>query len=1101
MTTEIVLAPAATGKTEQALERLLHVVGQPLAPVWVLVASARQEDAFRARLMQMGNKQVYFNIEFFDFFKLYARILNIAGQPVRALDSTGRYRLLRAVLQDLQRRDELRHFHSIAHTPGFVHYAADFLYELKSNVVYPEVFAAAARTHKDRELAQIYHLYQDKLKKHDLVDREGEGWLALEALQNDDQRLVNRQPLQLHLPLALLLIDGFDQFTSLQARLIARLAGRAGQALITLTTVTAREDTIGRRFAQALERLKESYKFENQPQPTITLLHATPAEDRRPADMRHLLAHIFRNSAPKAPAQGQISLIEAPDSAREVAEVLRRVKRLLLAGCPPDDILIALRDWSSYSPHILTTMRLYGLPLALHYGEPLHTNAAIVALLGLLQLHERDFQRREVFDTLRSPYFTFAGLDVAHIDQLEKTSHALVIVGGRALWLEALDEAPHVREDADDDQAPPLLPEASAALLKTHLAAFFEAVTPPPQAAVDEYVRWLEALIGPDPTQAPDEGPDPNLPANPLDSAPEQPAVYRLHLLANVRGAGRGDVPRHIVSRDLSALRQLKRVLRGLLSAQQLLKSLGEDHPVTWAEFFSDLRAALESTTFTPAPNRSGRVLVTTAANARGLPHQHVFILGLAEGLFPQRQPEDPLYTDAERRAFYEQHNIPLLTRAERASDDGLFYELIGLPRATLTLSRPYLQEGKLWIESHLWRAVTRLFDDLPLEKVRAGEVVPVQEAASRQEVALALAEAFHGQSQPVAAAYNWLLTTDGDSWARIRQGRELEARRMARKFPHDRYSGRLDDPRLLAFLQQELGPQRVWSASQLNEFGQCAFRFFAKRLLQLEALEEPEEGVDALVLGSIYHKILENTYKRVLQQGMTITPEHVEAALAFLDEEADKVLAAAPRQLHFRASAVWEGEQRVLRRRLHALVRKDFSADSPLNTWGEAPRVPFKLEMPFGTLALELDDGERLRVRGYIDRVDRQGDAAVIVDYKSGSRKIPVSEIENGRNFQMMLYVLALEHVLRRAAGNVPQNVAGGVFWHVRSAEASGQLSPADAAVAAARQHLTRYLQAARDGNFAVHPTKVEEGKCTRYCEFAQLCRMSTIHRDKPHA
>ena len=36
----------------------------------------------------------------------------------------------------------------------------------------------------------------------------------------------------------------------------------------------------------------------------------------------------------------------------------------------------------------------------------------------------------------------------------------------------------------------------------------------------------------------------------------------------------------------------------------------------------------------------------------------------------------------------------------------GLFYELISLPTESLTLSRPTIQGGKVWLESHLWRAV-----------------------------------------------------------------------------------------------------------------------------------------------------------------------------------------------------------------------------------------------------------------------------------------------------------------------------------------------------------------------------------------------------------
>ncbi len=1088
MTTEILLAPAATGKTEQAIERLLAVVEQPFAAAWVLLASARQEDAFRQRLLQTGGKHVYFNVEFFDFYKLYRRLLNISGLPVRTLDQTGRFRLLRALLEGLQRENQLTYFKGIAHTPGFVKVVANFIDELKQAVVPLEWYAEHAESQKDKELSLIYSAYQQRLIDHNLVDREGEGWLALDALRKDDERIIANQPVQLQLPLRMLLVDGFDHLSPLQARLIARLSGRAGQALVTLTTVTEREATIGRRFKQALERLKETHTFEAQSEPIVTLLSGTPAEDGRAPDMRHLLSNIFKLNVPRVAWQQNVRWIEAPDPAREVAAVLRRVKRLLLEGSSPDDILIALRDWTGYSAHMISLMRAYGLPLALHYGEPLAQNAAIIALMNLLELHSRDFKRRDLLDALRSPYFTVDGLDRMQIDALEKVSHALLVTGGRAAWLDALSEATHVTPE-DDDDAEPLLNAETAQQLYDDLNTFFVAVTPPQESTVDQYVHWIERLIGSDPVKPPDEYSDTDV------STQEEDAFYRLRMLRNVRSE---DAYPYIVSRDIAAMRAFKSVLRGLLSGQELLKALGEDKPISWSTFFADLRAAVEIAEINAAPLYSGRVLVTTAANARGLPHKHLFVLGLAEGIFPARQPEDPLYTDSERRNLQEKR-IPLPTRSERAADDGLFYELIGLPRETLTLSRPYLQEGKLWIESHLWRATLNVFEKGNLvEKIRAGTVVSADDAACREEAALALAESLNSNGH--VALYNWMLSAHADYWSLIRQGRMIETQRMSRQ-SHDHYSGRLRDAALIERVAQMLGESRVWSASQLNEFGQCGFRFFAKRLLKLEAWEEPEEGTDALVLGSIYHKILENTYERLRDSGATITPEYMDAALQILGEEAESVLNSAPREMHFRATSVWEGEKRVIHRRLEAMVRKDFSEDSPLNRWSDTPRRPYLLEAPFGVtspLAIEVADGEWLRVRGYIDRIDLQGDSAVIVDYKSGSTKIPTTEMENGRNFQMMLYLVALPHVLASDDNGAPPTVAGGMFWHIRSGDSSGEVTPDDAAIETARAHLAAYLQDGRAGNFAAQANKLEQGKCTRYCEFAQMCRMGTMGRHK---
>ena len=92
MPTELLLAPVGAGKTEYALKHLHKVIEtQPLAPVWVLLPGRRQEDALRQRLVESTQeRRIYFNLTFFSFYTLYARLLDMVGQPQRELDETAR---------------------------------------------------------------------------------------------------------------------------------------------------------------------------------------------------------------------------------------------------------------------------------------------------------------------------------------------------------------------------------------------------------------------------------------------------------------------------------------------------------------------------------------------------------------------------------------------------------------------------------------------------------------------------------------------------------------------------------------------------------------------------------------------------------------------------------------------------------------------------------------------------------------------------------------------------------------------------------------------------------------------------------------------------
>ena len=329
-----------------------------------------------------------------------------------------------------------------------------------------------------------------------------------------------------------------------------------------------------------------------------------------------------------------------------------------------------------------------------------------------------------------------------------------------------------------------------------------------------------------------------------------------------------------------------------------------------------------------------------------------------------------------------------------------------------------------------------------------------------------------------------------------MRLGRAVEMARLSQQ-PHDGYSGVLSQPHLLGEVAQRLGPQRVWSASQLNDYGVCGFRFFAKRLLKLDKLDEPEPGADALQMGSLYHRILERTYKRIAARNLPIHEASLDDALDIFAAVADEELADAPRQFNFRATASWTQEQQVIRARLAALIRQDFSADSPLRQFGGAPTVE-ALERRFDNLALHLTEDITVLSRGVIDRIDRVDGKLVAVDYKSGSTPIRVEDMAAGREAQMLVYTRALEALTRDSGGRV----AGGFYWHLRGLDASGIIRLDDeqdqAALSEASQRIARNLEMGRRGQFPVHATGSETGKCVRYCEFSRLCRRGNTSQFK---
>jgi ATP-dependent helicase/DNAse subunit B len=1099
----ILTAPAGGGKTDAVLNEIKRVRAFSLFnPVWVLLATGQQIFAFQERLLARSPDSVQFGVEFFNFELLYSRLLDLLGDPQRLVEDTARYRILRHLIADLNARGDLEHFARIADTPGFVALVAGLIHELKQGIVSTDDFwqVVEPRGPKDRDLGRIYHAYQEFLRQRSLVDRHGAGWVAIDHLEGGAA-----------LPGCpdLLIVDGFDQFNQVQVRLLTALARQLERTWVTLTAVADEPGRRFHRFEQTLDRLRRAgtdpvsgrqvwqvIPLDQPPGAQVPLSNRVgegdsggEASEARHPVLDHLARTIFQTHPTPIPGGTAIHLIEAPDVIRETGAVLRRVKRQLLNGTPPEAITIVARDIRRYSTALRDLARAYGLPLVVREGLPLAESPVIALLLTLLDLAGLDFPRRDLLDTLRSPYLNSPDLLPEQIALLERLSLQRQIVQGRATWLDEIESAKITRAD-EDGEIETALDAAPLDRLAESLARHFDRITPPERGTPETLVRWIEALLGPDPESLADDARDRGEPDDqPAETADDFQVVARVRQAADPA----------LINRDLHALRRFKSVLNSIRSAHDLIS--GGDDLMAWADFRAELGLAVSSARLIlpGEQSRAGRVLATDVIEVRGLPHEHVYVLGLAEGVFPAQEPERALIHENERLAL-EAEGIDMLSAVERSDDRSLFYQVIGLARQSLTLSRFTVDDrGAECPPSAYWHAVRAAVTISPeqISHSKTGAAVGLDDAASSGEAAVALAAVFSGEHAPgdllPAGVHGALLNAD-PAWANALRGRQIEAARENVGSPFDRYDGLLTDPALIVAASARVGPDRTWSASQLNDYGVCPFRFFAKRLLRLEELKEPEEGLDQRQLGSIYHAILERTYQQIAAEELTIAPENQERALAILDTQANEVFRTAPYHYGFRPSPLWDHERAGMRRRLRWLVGLDFTADSPLAEWRPGrDRVPFAQEHSFGgdrdhpALILDGEAGP-LRVRGTIDRADQFEDGIVLVDYKSGSTPHPVEDMQSGRDVQMAVYLLAA-----RALWGA--SVIGGLFWHIRNRKTSGDVKADDPAVTEAQTRIHYNILAARAGSFVVQP---DQNRCAPFCEFRALCRLNRAHRRK---
>jgi len=1061
MSVTLLTGPAAAGKTRAVLSQIrVALADDPLQTIWVLLPSELQIADFRSRLA-VADGGPCFGVELLDFYALYHRLLSVQGLPQRRLRDAGRFRVLRHVMDAA--RDEVQHFAAILGTPGLLAVVAEFIQELKRARITPEAFATAARTTKDHELARFYAGYQTFLRERDLVDDEGEGWLAAERFGAAGAARLN---------VGMLFVDGFDQFTIVQVELLRALSRHIPQICITLNYEPHRAATAHRRYAQTRDLLHKHLK-----------LHETPLDPEpipRAAALEALTAGVFEPNTVAVSPDNAVFYIEAPDPRREVEAALWAAKRAIIeAAYPPHEIAILTRDPGLYRAYFYEFAPRFGVPIRLRQGLPLAENPAVRALFALLDLAGGRFPRRALLDALRNPYIEWPDLDAEAVNLLDQVARVHVVERGRAEWSDALRRPTLLPANEDEDTPATLDPARQRALADT-MVSLFERLTPPDHATTQDYAAWIDALIGPDPASLPD---DPTLEPDADDLPLTGP---HFNLIGRIRAA---EAYPDFIARDLAALNCLRSVLSDLVAAAGLLDSAA---PLAWAQFRADLAIAVENTTVTSTRPASvtGGVLFASVYEARGVEHRLVILLGLAEGQFPAPAREDALYHDSERAAFIRAGLDGLLTRASEADERSLFYEMTALARDGLILIRPYSDGANPLPPSTFWEAARKVVGG-EIRRIRMVSISDIPGTLSLPELARSVAAELTS-ANPVAETWGaaaWLGAHP--LWTNVVRGRRAELDRIYKR--ETAYNGVLQTADARNAVAAALGPERIWSASQFEELGACGFHFFAHQLLALEADEQPEPGLTVQQRGQLCHRILENVYARFEQQGLPISAEHADHMLGMLESAARLIFAAAPFTLGFRRGPLWEQEQAVILKGLRALIASDFSADSAIGKQLDGPRRVRYVEVNFGGASGLLLEGAAgpLRVRGRIDRIDCMDGQAVVVDYKSAS-KLEKSEMMRGRSVQLLLYREGARALFRSEGTEI--EVRGGMFINLKS---GGVLSTIESAKDAAllddaRALLVANVIEARNGRFAERTEYLQDGKCKQFCPFAELCRIS---------
>ena len=420
-------------------------------------------------------------------------------------------------------------------------------------------------------------------------------------------------------------------------------------------------------------------------------------------------------------------------------------------------------------------------------------------------------------------------------------------------------------------------------------------------------------------------------------------------------------------------------------------------------------------------PHRAFRgVLVGNASGAiRTIRFDAVFTPGLAERSFPAAPRQDPLLPDGARMALNRAMGAEALRLGQtRTKQDRLVFALLeqaARERLTLSYSRRAAAVGG---PSHpsvlLLGALGEMFDEESLNRSERFRRLPaaVSEVAPRpsedpgDEPDWAAARRAVDESDLRLA----LLSAPGvDSPSLLRaigglQAERADTARLGRNGRFGAFDGIVQPP---GARWDPFDGERTLSATALERYAACPYRFFLANVLGVQAVNEPEESgeLSALDRGSLMHEILEAWVQRWLERqrpGWADYAQDAASLLAIANEHLD--IAQEARLLG--GPGIREGLRRQVLDDLEQARQVEAARAAADPAW--RPRA---VEHDFDKVALDAGDDRTILVRGRIDRIDEAaGGRRRAIDYKTGRHRRDAAEaFRSGYLMQLPLYLKAL--------------------------------------------------------------------------------------------
>jgi ATP-dependent helicase/nuclease subunit B len=759
----------------------------------------------------------------------------------------------------------------------------------------------------------------------------------------------------------------------------------------------------------------------------------------------------------------KLLLINASGREEEIELVAKQIKTLLNSGkTEPHKICVVFNLISKYSPVIRDIFPVFGIPFNLTDRFHLNNSEPIKGIIHLLEVAENDFYYKSIIRS-QSNYFSKIG-DV-DLSNLLRIAVKLKIVSGLSAWISRINESKLNNQSGYNLNSRSQgqlenLNRAESDLLKIKilLDPFCKQLTP---------VEFKESIFL---------------------------LIQKLNITGKILS-----MPVDTIEKDLKAIITLITSLNEL--TDMLLLQYGSKAKFDLKYFLDQLRTLTAFSRYNVSEKPGYGVLVTTLNEIRGLKFDYVFICGLNDGDFPTRFSPEVFFSGSFAKEEF-RHQV---------EERYLFYQALCTFKKGLILSSPEFEESKELARSVFLKDFLSLFE------------VPVKEPESFADVIFSKKELLEYIGRLPAEVRETIkipeeLNVDLKKILESIKVDDIRQRDMFSASVHTGYVGENADGSPKEILRDLA--DKEFSATQLETYAKCPYKFFLENILRIETSEEPLEELEEFEYGSLIHQVLYEFYTELAKENINIK-NCSDADFKKAEDLLFKLAEEKFNELNLSSDASFLEREKVMGiggRRKDSLLYKFLEEER--NEKDEF--VPSFFELGFGGISdpnsgkqsgrREIKAGN-VKLRGKIDRIDidKDSDLFKVIDYKSGSEIPTGEELKSGLSLQLPIYLYAAKQLISAELGKDLQPAGAEIFSlkyaekhfgrkPIRIKRKSGEesirerSSQAEEMILSSVEVINRYVNDISEGRFNLSQLKDREIKVCRYCDFKKICRIQEV-------